>query len=421
MEALAEMTGFAAALLDEIRKASLDPPGVTRASYGPGEQRAHDIATRAGRALGAEARVDAAGNLYLTRPGRDRSLPALVIGSHLDSVPHGGNFDGAAGVVAGLGVMAELTRRGVETERDLIVMATRAEEAVWFPLSYPGAEAALGRLAMSALDAQRADTGRTLAEHMAEMGFDPGAVGQGVAQIAPDRIAGFVELHIEQGPRLLARGEPLGIVTAMTGGWRYPKARIFGAYAHSGAEPRFSRSDAVLGFADLVAATEAIWDRLETEGRELTITFGRVESDPTQPGGSRVLGELGFSLDVRCEFIEVLNRVERELRQALATIEAHRRVRFDLGQSFNWAPARMDPRLMAGLSASAGRLSIPAAPIPSGAGHDAAAFAAAGVPVAMVFVRNANGSHNADEAMEAEDLGLGVALLTEFVLTFGAG
>ena len=414
------MTAFASALLDEIRAASLDPPGVTRKSYGPGEQRAHDILRDVGRALGAEERIDAAGNLYLTRPGRDRALPALVIGSHLDSVPHGGNFDGAAGVVAGDAVMAELARRGVGTARDLVVMATRAEEAVWFPLSYPGAEAALGRLPAAALEVRRADTGRTLAEHMRDLGFDPDAVGRGEAQIAPERIAAFVELHIEQGPRLIARGQPVGIVTAMNGGWRYPKAKVFGAYAHSGAEPRFSRADAVLGFADLVQATEAIWNRLEAEGQELTITFGRIESDPTQHGGSRVLGEVGFSLDVRCEHPDVLARLEREVRAAVDGIAARRRVRFDLGAGFDWAPARMDAGLQAQLQAAADRLGVPAGPISSGAGHDTAVFAAAGLPSAMVFVRNANGSHNPDEALDMGDLGLGAALLVAFVLGFGA-
>ncbi|OWK21749.1 hypothetical protein AJ88_11335 [Mesorhizobium amorphae CCBAU 01583] len=105
--------------------------------------------------LGAVARVDAAGNLFLTLNGRNPALPAIVIGSHLDSVPHGGNFDGAAGVVAGLAVMAELVGQNMQPPRDLILLATRAEEAVWFPLSYPGSEAALGLLKPRALEARR--------------------------------------------------------------------------------------------------------------------------------------------------------------------------------------------------------------------------------------------------------------------------
>lgn len=410
---------FATGLLARIEEATQDLPGVTRDSYGAGEQRAHDIVRAAGVALGLEDRVDAAGNLYLTLPGRDRHLPALVFGSHLDSVPHGGNYDGAAGVVAGLAVQAALLRAGEVPSRDLTVMALRAEEAVWFPLSYPGAEAALGRLPPVALEARRTDTGQTLAQHMRKRGFDPDALARGEVQIAPHRIAAFVELHIEQGPRLVARKLPVGVVGAINGGLRYPRARCLGTYAHSGAEPRFSRQDAVLGFADLVAATEALWDRLEAEGKELTITFGRVETDPAQHGGSRVSGEIGFSLDLRCEHHPVLDRIEEAMREALPGIETARRVRFDLGPRFDWAPAQMDRGLMAELDAAARRAGVEAGPISSGAGHDTAVFAAAGIPAAMVFLRNRNGSHNPDEELDPADLARGIAVLTEFARSFG--
>lgn len=409
---------FATGLLARIEKATRDPPGVTRDSYGPGEQRAHDIVREAGIALGLEDWVDAAGNLYLTLPGRDRHLPVLVFGSHLDSVAHGGNYDGAAGVVAGLAVQAALLRAGEVPAHDLTVIALRAEEAVWFPLSYPGAEAALGRLPPAALEARRADTGLTLAQHLRDRGFDPEALARSEMQIAPDRIAAFVELHIEQGPRLVARHLPVGIVSAINGGFRYPRARCLGAYAHSGAEPRFSRQDAVLGFADLVTATEGLWDRLEAEGHELTITFGRVETDPAQHGGSRVSGEVGFSLDLRCEHPEVLSQIEDALRAALPGIEAARRVRFDLGPRFDWAPAQMDRGLMAQLGAAARRAGVEVGPISSGAGHDTAVFASAGIPAAMVFLRNRNGSHNPDEALDPADLARGIAVLTEFARSF---
>ncbi|GAB1362670.1 hypothetical protein MASR1M32_19060 [Rhodobacter sp.] len=126
-------------LLAGLSAQSLDPPGHTRDAYGTGEQMAHDLIRRAGEALGAAARVDGAGNLYLTLAGTQPDLPAIFIGSHLDTVPHGGNFDGAAGVVAGLGVMADLAEAGIRPARTLTVMATRAEEAAWFPSPIPAA------------------------------------------------------------------------------------------------------------------------------------------------------------------------------------------------------------------------------------------------------------------------------------------
>ncbi|CDX44681.1 Amidase, hydantoinase/carbamoylase family protein [Mesorhizobium sp. SOD10] len=409
---------LAGRLLETLAQATTDPPGITRVAYGLGERFAHDLVREEAQKLGAVARTDAAGNLYLTLGGRDPDLPAIVIGSHLDSVPHGGNFDGAAGVAAGLAVMAELVRQGIRLQRDLIVLATRAEEAVWFPLSYPGSQAVLGLLDPQALEARRSDSGRTLADHMREEGFDPAAVRRGVPGIDAGRIAAFVEVHIEQGPRLVAARAPVGIVTGIAGGFRYVDAKCVGAYAHSGAEPRFARHDAVLGFADLVAALEAEWDALEREGHEATITFGRVQSDPTQHGGSRVLGELGFTLDVRSAEAATLEQVEARLQAIFAEVGAKRGVTFESGPRFTWEPATMSPVLIGRLDRAATELQMQAPHVPSGAGHDAATFAGAGIPTAMLFVRNENGSHNPHESMEIADLDQAIRLLLRFVTDF---
>lgn len=410
--------GLAGRILDALAEATTDAPGITRVAYGPGERFAHDLVRNEGEKLGAGARVDAAGNLYLTLRGSHPELPAIVIGSHLDSVAHGGNFDGAAGVVAGLAVMAELVGQGIRLPRDLVVLATRAEEAVWFPLSYPGSQAALGLLDPQALEARRSDSGRTLADHMREEGFDPGAVRRGVRGIDVERIAAFVEVHIEQGPRLVAAGAPVGIVTGIAGGFRYIDAKCLGAYAHSGAEPRFARHDSVLGFADLVAALETEWDALERDGHEATITFGRVQSDPTQHGGSRVLGQLGFTLDVRSAEAAVLERIEARLHEIFAEAGAKRGVTFEPGPRFTWEPATMSPDLIARFDSAATKLQMRAPHVPSGAGHDAATFAGAGIPTAMLFVRNENGSHNPHEAMAIADLDEAIRLLLRFVTDF---
>lgn len=414
------MAELARRLLDELAAATGDPPGITRAAYGQGERLAHGLMRAEAEKLGAVARTDAAGNLYLSLAGRDRERPRIVIGSHLDSVPHGGNFDGAAGVAAGLAVMAEFVSQGLAPPRDLTVLATRAEEAAWFPLSYPGSLAALGRLPPEALTAQRSDSGRSLADHMREEGFDPEAVKRGEPGIAVRDIAAFIEVHIEQGPRLIAAGKPIGIVTGIAGGFRHVAARCLGAYGHSGAEPRFARQDAVLGFADLVAGLETEWDALERDGHEATVTFGRVESDPSQHGGSRILGELGFTLDVRSAEASVLDRIEARLHRLFAEIGERRGVRFEAGPRFTWAPATLAPRLVAGLDRAARELGLAAPHVPSGAGHDAAAFAEAGVPSAMIFVRNRNGSHNPHESMEIADLDQAIRLLFYFVKDFDA-
>jgi N-carbamoyl-L-amino-acid hydrolase len=171
------------ALFDKLRQDGLDEPGVSRDPYGAGEQRAHATVATAAAALGLEISRDDAANLYMTLPGRNRTAPVLVIGSHLDSVPHGGNFDGAAGVLAGLAAVTALQAMGVTPDCDIVVMGIRAEESVWFQVSYIGSRSSLGTLPDGALDVRRIDTGRTLADHIADCGGNPGALRAGARHL----------------------------------------------------------------------------------------------------------------------------------------------------------------------------------------------------------------------------------------------
>ncbi|MCP5367753.1 MAG: Zn-dependent hydrolase [Hyphomicrobiales bacterium] len=378
--------------------------GFTRPSYGPGEHAAHDLMAATARGLGLEVATDAAGNTYMTLPGRDRAAPRTVLGSHLDTVPRGGNYDGAAGVVAGLAMAAHLRDRGAVPAADLTVMGIRAEESVWFPASYIGSRAALGRLAPAELEIRRSDTGRTLADHMAEAGCDPAALAAGQRYLDPASVAAYVEIHIEQGPVLAAEGLPVGVVTAIRGGLRHHRAAILGEWAHSGATPRALRRDAVFAFADLLAELEAAWDRMEGAGRDLVLTLGKASTDPAAHAFSKVPGRLDFCLDARSTEDAALDAMGAEIEAVARSVAAARGVGIDLGPRSRSKPATMDPALVAALAAAAGRLQIPHRTLPSGAGHDAAAFAQAGVPSAMVFVRNDHGSHNPAEAMDPADL-----------------
>ena len=205
------------ALFDQLRQDGLDEPGVSRDPYGPGEQRAHVTVTKAAEALQLEIGHDDAANLYMTLPGRDRAAPALVIGSHLDSVPHGGNFDGAAGVLAGLASVAALRSLGLTPSCDIVVMGIRAEESVWFQVSYIGSRGSLGTLPDGALDVRRVDTGRTLADHIADCGGNSDALRAGARHFNPARIQAYVELHIEQAPSLVEARLPVAICTGAPG------------------------------------------------------------------------------------------------------------------------------------------------------------------------------------------------------------
>ncbi len=158
-----------------------------------------------------EVTTDAIGTLRMVLPGRDRSLPAVAMGSHLDSVPHGGNFDGAAGVIIGVAIAAALRAAGHAPQRDLLVLGIRAEEMCWFPAHYLGSRALFGLLPREAAETlRRVDTGRTLAEHMAEQGLDPTPIREGRVLLDPARIACFIEPHIEQGPVLVEEGPAAG-------------------------------------------------------------------------------------------------------------------------------------------------------------------------------------------------------------------
>lgn len=403
-------------LFDELRARTGGADGITRDSYGPGEQAAHDAVAAAAEANGLEVRRDAAANLYVTLPGRNRAAPIVLMGSHLDSVPHGGNFDGAAGVIAGLAAIAGLRRADRMPAFDLTVMAIRAEEAAWFDASYVGSRAALGLLTEAEIDGvRRSDTGRSLAEHMAECGADPAALRRGAAFLAPDRLRAFIEVHIEQGP-VLEQGEiPLGIVTGIRGCRRFRNARCIGTYAHSGAEPRAHRRDAVAATVALIGRLEAEWVALVAGGHDLTFTVGELYTDPARHGPSKVAGETRFVLDFRSLSDDTMRRMCDRASALAAELADAYRVAFDLGAPLFSAPAFLDADLRRRFAAAAATRGIAAIELASGAGHDASVFANLGVPAGMIFVRNAHGSHNSEEAMDMRDFAAAAHILFDVI------
>jgi len=411
---------LARSLFDELAARTRVGRGIVRASYGEGETFAHGLARCTAEGLGLEIETDAALNLYMTLPGRDRGLPRLVVGSHMDSVPQGGNYDGAAGVVAGLSALAGLRMHGSQPRRDVTVMAIRAEEAAWFNSSYIGSHAAFGRLDPAALDVRRSDDGRPLREHLADAGGDPAALLRGESHLKPETIAAFIEVHIEQGPVLETEQLPVGLVTGIRGCLRFAQARCHGAYAHSGAAPRAMRQDAVAATAELVYRLDGACIEMEKAGKDLIFTVGQFSTDPAAAAPSKVAGETRFALDFR-GLEEATMREAAGAAQALADeIGRRRRVRFDFGdESYSYA-AVMDQAMRARLKGLAGEIGIPAMELPSGAGHDAAVFTAMGVPSAMIFIRNAHGSHNPDEAMELADFASATELLATYIARDGA-
>jgi N-carbamoyl-L-amino-acid hydrolase len=406
---------LATSLFDQLRRDGLDEPGVSRDPYGPGEQRAHQTVTAVARQLGLRIEHDAAANLYMTVPGRDPAAKRVIVGSHLDSVPHGGNFDGAAGVMAGLVSVAALQCAGIALHNDLTVMGIRAEESIWFQVSYIGSRSALGTLPDGALDVRRIDTGRTLTEHIAECGGDPDALRAGARFLDPARLAAYLELHIEQAPSLVEAKRPVAICTGIPGNFRYPHARIEGSHDHVGLPRRFRR-DAAMAGAEFALALDHLWEEYEARGVPMACTLGRFHTDPAVHGLTIVPGSFHFSLDVRAYDEAVLAELDQRVDPIIAGIEQRRGVRFHRGTKARAAVGQVDPTIRSALERCATDLGIPVLQLGSPASHDAAAFAAAGVPMGMIFVRNENGSHNPREAMEMNDFMAGAALLTQYLV-----
>ena len=412
---------LARGLFDDLRARTADPAGgVSREPYAAGEQAAVDALTEAARKLELSIAADPFGNVYMTLPGRARGAPGWIVGSHVDSVPKGGNFDGFAGVVAGLTAIAAFRRAGFTPPRDVTVMGIRAEElSSWYGGAHDGhigSRAALGQLPQAELDsAVDSRSGRTLREQMKSAGYDPSAVGTPFLSAAKYR--GYLELHIEQGPVLEGKGKPVGVVTAIRGAQRARSCRCIGAYTHSGAVPHEYRSDAVKATVELVRELDMEWDRLRERGRDLVFTVGKLFTDAKLHALTKVPGEVEFTLDFRSHDEAVLADVKALSERLARDIGQRRRVRFELGQFSLHHPAAMDPGFRRRMLAGCEELAIPCMEIASGAGHDAQDFARAGFPAALIVVRNANGRHNPDEAMDIDDFALGARLLAWMLLS----
>jgi len=400
---------LAQSLLSDIREATRDGLGVTRESYGEGEETALRMLAQRAEALGLHCDRDRARNLWFSLPEDERGDPFVVIGSHADSVPQGGNYDGLAGIVAGLAVLVNLRGRHVDAP-PLRVLALRGEESAWYGKAYLGSLSLLGKLPAGTLARRhRNDTGM-LGEAMARCGVDVDAIGRGEPLIDMTRIAAYLELHIEQGPVMVAREWPVALVSGIRGNIRHTLIRCVGEAGHSGAVPRWLRKDALLAVAELLSRMDEHWRVLLQMGMDMVMTTGICSTSLRSHAVSVIPGEVAFSFEARSQDIETLERFYTLMREECRAIEQGRGVRFEFDERLLSQPAVMDAGWLSRLEAAA-PAGMKLERIASGAGHDAAVFANAGVPSAMVFIRNENGSHNPYEAMEMDDFMMGVDLL----------
>jgi hydantoinase/carbamoylase family amidase len=389
----------AGASLDELARLGGGPDGgVTRVAWSPELFAAYTWVGDRLRELGLEVEVDAAGNL-LAKWNADSGSPVLV-GSHLDTVPSGGRFDGVLGVVSALHAVRMLKAEGFEPGRPLWVAAFMDEEGTRFGTALFGSRAFTGD-DVTGLGERVDANGVTLREAMAAAGYDV-ARARDADRVA--EVGAYLELHVEQGPVLDAAEIEIGVVTSIVGLRGY-RVRLTGQANHAGTTPMPLRRDALAG-----AARIALELREAARSREaVTANVGKLT---VAPGGANVVpGLADFTLDVRATTSAELAELERIVEETVARVAAEEGLEVDLQQTFALEPLALDPMLVDVVARAAVTEGASSLRLPSGAGHDAMLIGRR-APAAMIFVPSRGGiSHSPDEYSSPAHIDLGVRVL----------
>ncbi|MBS7544081.1 allantoate amidohydrolase [Ancylobacter oerskovii] len=410
MTAAATLPEADAALGVEERLVALaaisDQPGaLTRLYLGPAHRRATEQVAAWMRQAGMEARLDSVGNVVGRYAASSAGAPTLILGSHIDTVRNAGRFDGNLGVVAAIEVVRRLHAAKRRLAFAIEVVAFGDEEGVRFASALGGSRALAGRFDPALLEERDAE-GVSRRAALAAFGCDPDRIAAEARD--PAKVLGYVELHIEQGPVLEREGLAVAVVTAINGANR-GRVTVTGESGHAGTVPMALRRDALAASAEMMLAVE----RLGRSEADLVATVGRLEIDHAAP--NTVPGQVSFTLDVRAPDDAVRARAVAAIRAALEAIAATRGVSVHLDIGYEAPAALCDGGLQQRLAAAMARLGLPERRMPSGAGHDAMAFAGH-IPFAMLFVRCRGGiSHNPAEYAAPEDIETAMRVLADFI------
>ncbi|WP_157218010.1 Zn-dependent hydrolase [Flavisphingomonas formosensis] len=397
---------------DLIALGTITEPGkpYTRRSFTPLFQEGRDFLRGRLEAAGLAVRIDAAGNLIGRLEGSEPGLPAIAMGSHSDTVPAGGRFDGIAGVIAAIEVARAIRESGTLLRHPVEVIDCLAEEPSAFGLSCIGSRGMVAKLDDAMLAMTDAD-GRVLADALRAVGGDP----ERIAEAQRDDLAAFLELHIEQGPVLEAERIPIGVVTAIVG-IRRIEIRFEGQAAHAGTAPMHLRRDAAYAGALTLARIRERAEALAAAGEGYFVaTVGIME---VWPGGSNVVpGRCRIVVDIRSSDPALTDRFAAGLdADSRAAADMAKVERAEFAILSDGVPAVCDPLLRETIRDAADACGQAAIDIASGAGHDAA-FMAAVCPAAMIFIPCLRGmSHTPEEYSTPEELAAGTAVLLETVL-----
>lgn len=360
------------------------------------------------RDAGMTAALDAVGNCVGRYEGNRAGLPALIMGSHQDSVRNGGRYDGMLGIITPIACVHALNQRGERLPFAVEVIAFGDEEGVRFQSSLLGSRAIAGDFDMAALD-RVDDDGVTMREAMRSFGLDPRAIPAMARK--PEDVLAFVEVHIEQGPVLEAEGLPLGVVTGISGGDRL-EVTISGMAGHAGTVPMGQRRDTLCAAAECILAVEAHASR----GEHMVGTVGIVAA---HPGAVNVIpGCTAFSVDLRSPDDTVRRTLVDDLVREFTAICDRREVSVEIETPHRGEAVACAPWLIEQIDAAVAQEGITPRHLPSGAGHDGMAMDAI-TDIGMLFVRCKGGiSHNPEESITTGDAGIAARALLRFMRAF---
>jgi N-carbamoyl-L-amino-acid hydrolase len=378
--------------------------GVRRLTLGPEDKQVRDWFRKACEAAGLEVQVDALGSMFGLRKGRDMSKPPIGVGSHLDTQPTGGKFDGVLGTLAALELVRTLNDAGIETEVPICVCNWTNEEGSRFAPATMASAAYAGDYTTDNILARTDAAGMSVGEALDSIGY------RGNEAVGARKFGAFVELHIEQGPLLEAESKTIGVVDRGQGIIWYD-GKITGFESHAGTTPMPMRRDALATLAEIVLAVERI---AKAHGPNAVGTIG--EAVIAAPSRNVIPGEIAFTVDVRSPDSKILDAIDRDLRAAIAEIAPRRKAEIKLDAIWRKEPTVFDTRLVDAVESSARMLGYSHRRITSGAGHDACNMANV-VPAAMVFVPCKDGiSHNELEDATQADCAAGANVLMHTVL-----
>ncbi len=391
--------------LEALGRISEEPGHLTRTFCSPAMRRANDLVGSWMRDAGMTVSEDALGNLIGRYAGRDERAKTFILGSHLDTVRDAGKFDGPLGVVAAIACVQQLHEQKVRLPFDVEVVAFADEEGVRYHTTYLGSKALTGALGDEDLK-QMDSEGITMADAIRTFGGDPDKLKS--ARRDPQQLLGYAEIHIEQGPVLERKYQPVGVVSAIAGQTRI-KARFIGQAGHAGTTPMALRRDALAAAAQFILAVEACM----RDYPGLVATVGQIEA---RPGVINVIpGEAILSVDVRHQTDSIRTAACARLQQIADQIGEKRNIEvaWEVVHEIQSVPCS---RELSGMLAKAARQHLmEVTELLSGAGHDAAVMGDI-TPVAMLFVRCKGGiSHHPDESVTTEDIGIAIAVMKEFL------